>query len=267
MADSPKAVVAGGTGSLGTEACRQLAAAGYDTIALSRHRPDSPRPGVEHRVADLRSGTGLGEALTGADLVVDAVNAVRSPIEVLVEGTSGLIEQCRQAGVGHFIGVSIVGCEKVGFGYYRAKTAQEQVVREAPIGWSLIKATQFHELLASAFAGLDRYRLSPRGPVPLQPIAVDSMVRRLVEIAEAGPLNRTEPVAGPEISDLSGLTRAWQARTGRRCLPVRVPVPGKTGRALRSGALTDPGAATPGPTFAQWLQSPSSPVPGSPASG
>ncbi len=267
MRTKGKAVVAGGTGSLGKETCRQLAASGYETIALSRHRPDSPQPGVEHRMADLRTGDGLEEALAGTDLVVDAVNALRSPVEVLIEGTSGLLEKCRQAGVGHYIGVSIIGCEEVGFGYYRAKTAQEQVVREASIGWSLIKATQFHELLASAFAGLARFRLSPRGPVPFQPIAAATMVRRLVEIAEGGPLNRTEPVAGPEISDLSTLARVWQVNAGRRCLPVRVPVPGKTGRALRGGALTDSAAATPGPAFAQWLESRAFPTPGRPAPG
>ncbi|MBK5110120.1 MAG: NAD(P)H-binding protein [Thermoleophilia bacterium] len=259
MSTDRKAVVVGGTGSLGRETCVQMVAAGFETTAVSRHRPDSPVPGVAHRVADLRTGAGLEEALAGVDVVVDAANTVRSPIEVLVEGTSGLIEQCRQSEVGHYIGVSIVGCEKIGFGYYRAKTAQEQVIREAPIGWSLIKATQFHDLLASAFGGLARYRISPRGPIPLQPIAAAGVVRRLVEIAEDGPLNRTEQVAGPEISDLGTLARTWQDHSGRRCLPVRVVVPGKTGRMLRDGALTDSGAAAPGPTFAQWLKSGTSP--------
>lgn len=259
--DGPlRVVVVGGTGSLGREASRQLAAAGHQVIALSRHRPDSLDAGVEHRFADLRAGTGFEEALEGADGVIDAANALRSPAGVLVEGTARLIERCRQAGVGHFIGVSIIGCERVGFGYYRAKTAQEQVVREAPIGWSLVKATQFHELLDSGFAAAARLRLSPRASIPLQPIAAAELVRRLVEVAEAGPLNRAEPVAGPEISDLGTLARAWQLNAGRRCLPVGLPLPGKTGRALRDGALTDSGATTPGPDFAQWLDSRVSPA-------
>lgn len=255
MKPGTKAVVAGGTGSLGGEACRQLAAAGFETVSLSRHPPRTPLPGIEHRTGDLRTGAGLDQALVGAHVVIDAANAVKSPGGVLVEGTAGLIERSRQAGVGHYIGVSIVGCENVNFGYYRAKVAQEAVVREAAIGWSLIKATQFHELLASAFEALAKYRISPRGSIPLQPTDAAVVVRRLVEIAEVGPVNRSEHVGGPEISDLSTLAKQWQEKSGRGCLAMPVPVAGKTGRALRAGGLTDPGAAAPGPTFAEWLES------------
>ncbi|HEY7455947.1 MAG TPA: NAD(P)H-binding protein [Solirubrobacterales bacterium] len=248
-----KVAVAGGTGTLGSLVAAELATGGDEVLALSRHAPRGPREGVTHRSVDLGDGTGLAEALAGVDVLVDAANRPPSEGRALVAITRRLLDAAGAAGVRHFVGVSIVGCDRVPIPYYKAKVEQEEAIAAGPVPWSLVRATQFHDLLAWAFEAAARRRVLPTGRARLQPIDVRVAAGRFAATARGEPGGRLPDVAGPEVRTLSELARAWRAADGRRLLPLRIPMVGRIGRPVREGALCDPAAAAGGATFEQWL--------------
>ncbi len=136
--------------------------------------------------------------------------------------------------------------------YYRAKVAQEQVVTGGPVAWSLLRATQFHQLLDQAFSAAARLRLLPGGAAQVQPIDPAVVAARLADAVHAGPGGRLPQLGGPRVQTLSELAAAWRAAHGRRLPVVPLPLPPRLGRALRGGALTTPEGAAEGPDFAQW---------------
>ena len=239
--------IVGGTGTLGRHVVANLAQRGHEVRVLSRSSPDFP--------VDLVSGEGLDAALAGCAAVVDASNASspKRAAQVLVAGTRRLLAAGQQAGVGHHVCISIVGCEQVPVGYYRVKTEQEQAVERGPVPFSIVRATQFHELANSALAAAGKYRVLPVPRMRLQTVAAAEVASAVAEVAEGEPRGRVQ-VAGPQIATARDLARVWQTVTGRTALMVPLPLPGKIGRALRAGALTADHADVLGTiTFAEWL--------------
>lgn len=240
--------VAGGTGTLGSAVAEELRGRGHRVRVLSRHSPDHP--------VDLTTGQGLAGALAGCDVVVDASNSTspKKARTTLVDGSRLLLAAEEKAGVGHHVGISIVGCEKVPIGYYRTKVAQERVVESGPVGWSMVRATQFHELVAGVLAPLARCGVHPLPKARLQTVAAVEVAHAVADVAERPALRGRVEVAGPEIADLRDLALQWRAAHRSRVLPVPVPLPGAVGRALRAGALTTGRPDVRGTTtFAQWL--------------
>jgi uncharacterized protein YbjT (DUF2867 family) len=250
-----RVAVIGGTGGLGSLVVAELAARGDDVRAVSRSAPPDGTlpPAVEHRRADLVSGDGLPDALDGVEVVLDASNDRARARDVLVDGTLRLVAAGADAGVRHHVTISIVGCDRVPNAYYDAKVAQEQALAGGAVPWSLLRATQFHALVAWSFESAARRRVLPTGRVLLQPIDTAVVARRLADVVHADPAGRLPDLAGPEVRTLGELAREWRAHDGRRLLPLRIPSLGKGLRAMRDGGLTDPAAAAPGPTFAKWL--------------
>jgi len=245
--------VAGGTGTLGAPLVAELAGGGNEVIALSRNTPAGLPAGATHRRIDLAGDEGLAEALNGVEVLVEAANTSPSRGEELVAITRRLLDAAAEAGVRHFVGVSIVGCDRVPTRYYEAKVEQEQAVGAGRVPWSLLRATQFHDLLAWAFGAAARWRLLPTGSARLQPVGARVVAARLADAAGAEPSGRLPDVAGPQVHTLSELARTWHAADGRHLLPLRIPMVGKIGRPLREGALCDPRATAAGPSFAEWL--------------
>ncbi len=244
---------------LGSAVVDQLLGQGAEVRILSRRRPGILPPGCEHIELDLADETGglnrgLASALEGVGTVVDAANNTARPGPVMIDGSRRLISACRPAGVDHFVGVSIVGCEKVGLPYYRAKTRQEELVRQSPVGWSLLRATQFHELIDGLFRACARFRLLPGGRAPLQPVAAAVAAAKLASVATGQPLNSTSELTGPEPRSLGDLARQWRAASGRGGLIVPIPLLGRTGRAVSAGAFTGAAGLDSGPTFGEWLK-------------
>ena len=248
-----KVAVAGGTGTLGTPLVAELARRGDEVVALSRTAPGDLPAGVAHQRVDLADGEGLAEALAGVEVLVDAANTSPSRGGELVAITRRLLDATAEAGVRHYVGVSIVGCDRVPMPYYKAKLAQEEAIAAGRVPWSLLRASQFHNLLDWAFGAAARRRLLPTGSARLQPVDVRVVAARLAEAAHSEPAGRLPDLAGPEVRTLSELAHAWRAADGRRLLPLRIPMVGRIGRPLREAALCDPAAAGGGPSFERWL--------------
>jgi uncharacterized protein YbjT (DUF2867 family) len=239
--------IAGGTGTLGRPVAEALRSRGHEVRVLSRRGP-------EHRV-DVTTGEGLAEALEGVDVVVDATNdSSKHAADTLVEGSRRLLAAEEVAGVGHHVCVSIVGCELVPARYLRIKAEQERVVEEGPQPWSIVRATQFHELVDMALAPAARKHLMPVPRVPLQTVASTEVARVVADVAEGAPRRGRVEVVGPEVVDARDLARTWRSTTGRRALLLPLPLPGRMGRALRAGALIAERPDVRGTTpFATWL--------------
>lgn len=244
-----KIAIAGGTGTLGRQVADELRARGHDIRVLSRGAP-------QYRV-DLTTGAGLPEALDGCEVVVDASNdSSRSAAATLAAGTRRLLAAGREAGVAHHVCVSIIGCELVPLGYFRVKAEQEDIVARGALPWTIVRATQFHEYVAAMLAAGARWRALPVPRALVQPVACAEVARTVADVTGNGPRHDRVSIAGPEVADARELARAWRRATGTRAALVPLPLPGKLGRALRAGALTDgqPGVRG-GVTFAAWLAS------------
>lgn len=242
--------VLGGTGTIGREIVSRLQAQGHEVRALSRHSPDHP--------VDLVTGSGLDSALEGCQVVVDASNGPsgRRARAVLVEGSRRVLDAEPKAGVQHHVCVSIVGIEQVPVSYYRVKIEQEEVVKAGGVPWTIVRATQFHDLIGTVLTGIGRFHLLPAPRAKLQPVDVGEAADAVAGAATQQPSSATITVAGPEILTLRALARSWQAATGAHGPQLPVPLPGPAGRALRQGRLTCADPDVRGRrTFEEWVRS------------
>ena len=148
----------------------------------------------------------------------------------------------------------IVGCELAPVGYYWVKAEQEQVATQGPVPCSVVRATQFHELVLAALTAGGRWRVLPVPRARVQPIACAEVAGVVADVAAGTPGKGWVQVAGPQVTEARDLARTWRSVTGRQAALIPVPLPGRLGRALRSGALTDERPDVRGTvTFADWL--------------
>ncbi|MFJ3719323.1 SDR family oxidoreductase [Streptomyces sp. NPDC090057] len=238
-------LVTGGTGTLGRLVTERLRADGHEMRVLSR----SSRP----YAVDLRTGgPGLDTALTGVETVVHCASNPRGGDE---RAADHLIAAARRADVGHLLYISIVGVDEVPYGYYRSKLAVERRIEESGLGWTVLRTTQFHDLVASALRALTRSPVVPLpAGVPDQPIEVAEVADRLAGLAAGPPAGRVPDMGGPQVRSFESLARAYLRATGRRRALVPVPLFGSTYRAFRAGAhLTPPEQAVGKGTFEDYL--------------
>ncbi|MGI5373957.1 SDR family oxidoreductase [Streptomyces sp. CA-251387] len=238
-------LVTGGTGTLGRLVTERLRADGHEVRVLSRH--------AQPYAVDLRKGgPGLDEAMEGVDTIVHCATSTGGGDE---EAAGHLIAAARTAGVRHLVYISIVGIDRVPFGYYKTKLAVEKLVEESGLGWTVLRATQFHDLLVRVFGVLSK---SPVVLLPArvkdQPVEVAEVAERLAELAPGAPAGRVEDMGGPEVRTLDSLARAYLKATGRRRLVVSVPLWGKAYAGFRSGGHLTPGHAVGKGTFEEYLR-------------
>ena len=243
--------VAGGTGVVGRHVVEVARERGHRPVVLARSE------GV-----DLTTGEDLAARVSGADAVVDVTGTFeqqRAASEAFFGGvTRTLLAAERAAGVGHHVVLSIVGVDDVPSGYYAGKRLQERLVSGqtgAPeVGWSILRATQFHEFAEQAlgFARLGPVSLVPR--MLSQPVAAREVALALVQLVERGPSGRVPDLAGPEQHRIAALARRVSRARGLGRGVVEVPLPGAAGRAMRRGALLPAGGGPRGVvTFERWL--------------
>jgi uncharacterized protein YbjT (DUF2867 family) len=187
-----KIVVIGGTGLIGSKVVTKLGERGYEVVAAS------PASGV-----NTLTGEGLAEVLEGASVVVDVSNSPSfedaAVMNFFKTSTGNLLSYEASAGVGHHVALSIVGSDSLpDSGYMRAKVAQEKLIKESSIPYSIVRATQFFEFLnriADEATDGDTVRLPP---VRFQPMAADDVASAVSKVATGSPLNGAIEIGGPE---------------------------------------------------------------------
>jgi uncharacterized protein YbjT (DUF2867 family) len=251
-----KIVVIGGTGLIGSRVVEKLGAHGHQAV------PASPNSGV-----NTLTGEGLAEVLKGASVVVDVSNSPSwedaAVLKFFETSTRNLLTYEAAAGVGHHVALSVVGTDRLSeSGYFRAKIAQEKLIKESSIPYSIVHATQFFEFLKGladiSFDG-DKVHLPP---VLFQPMAADDVASGVGRIAVGPPVNGIVEIGGPEQFRLDELVR-------RRLAPLKDPREVIADpKALYSGAKVSERTLLPGnnarlgeTTFETWLTQPTAQIP------
>jgi len=243
-----KIIVIGGTGLIGSKTVTKLLASGVQAQAASRSS------GV-----DTTTGRGLTELFAGASVVVDVSNSPTfdgaGALEFFETSTRNLLRAEAEAGVQHHVALSVVGTERLsGSGYMPAKFAQERLIKENSIPYSIVHATQFFESIQK-LAGLATDGTTVHAPpVLVQPIAGDDVATMLCNVSVGAPLNATIEIAGPDQYRADELAR--RRLMARHDLRKVVPDP----RARFFGAEVDERSLLPGPDarisqtrFEAWL--------------
>jgi uncharacterized protein YbjT (DUF2867 family) len=208
MKKNVKIVVIGGSGLIGAKLVNNLRQRGHEVVAAS------PSSGV-----NTVTGEGLADALKGAQVVVDVANAPSWEDKAVLDffETSGrnLLAAEAATGVIHHVGLSVVGTERLlASGYFRAKMAQEKLIKASQIPYTIVRATQFFEFVGS-IAQLANEGATVRLPsVLMQPIVSDDVAAALADVALGEPINGTVELAGPEQIRLDELVRQFLSATG-----------------------------------------------------
>ena len=247
-------LVTGGTGTLGRDVVMLLRQSGHRARILSRE----PRGHVDAVQGDLKTGAGLSKALAGMDAIVHAASATREPMALRatdVRGTRRLLELARDANIGHFVYISIVGIEGVAYPYYRIKIAAETLVREGMVPWSILRATQFHSFMEStlrAFARLPGMLAIPFG-WQFQPVESREVARRVVDVVLDKPAGMLPDFGGPQVRDFKSIGESWLAARKERRRLMNLWLPFKASRQVAEGRLTCPEHKDGLVTFDQYL--------------
>lgn len=251
-----KIVVIGGSGLIGSKVVQKLGAHGQQAV------PASPNSGV-----NTLTGEGLSEVLKGAQVVVDVSNSPsfedKASMEFFTTSTGNLLKYEGAAGVRHHAALSVVGLERLlETGYIRAKVAQEKLIKESSIPYSIVHATQFFEFGKSiADAATDRNKvLLP--PVLFQPIAADDVASALARVAVESPLNGTLEIGGPEQFRFDDFIRKLLSARHDPRKVIADPHARYFGAELSERTLIPDDGAQLGETrLADWLKSPASQPP------
>ncbi|MBB4935510.1 uncharacterized protein YbjT (DUF2867 family) [Lipingzhangella halophila] len=233
-------LVTGGSGTLGRHVVERLIDADEETRVLSRRSAPVWPNGAEWFTGDLTSGHRVRQAVQDCTTVIHCAS---DPWERTRDVTQAgnLLSEAGRAGVEHVIFVSIVGCDRIPSSYNQTKAAVEGLFEESGLGHTILRATQFHELLEWV---LDAASRSPVVPVPaktyLQPIAAADVAERLVEFVKGPPQGRVPDIGGPEVRTARDLANLYLAARHVRARATSIPLPGALGSALRSGMLLAP---------------------------
>lgn len=199
-----KLTVIGGTGLIGSQVVQKLTAAGHEAV------PAAPSTGV-----DLITGKGLDQALEGAEVVINLANSPTfdgASLDFFRTSMNNLLAAGERAGVRHQVILSIVGVDQVPqLDYYRAKTLQEDLLRQGPTPYSIVRATQFFEFMDALLSSTSDDTTVRLPATRLQPIAAADVVDAVVEVSTGTPLQGIRNVAGPDVFPLDELGRVTLA--------------------------------------------------------
>jgi len=249
-----KILITGGHGHLGRVFVRAAAESGHLPRTMSR-RPAPAEATGEWAQADLDSGAGLADAVAGVDVVVHAASDPRTAAQTDVEGTRRLVDAALAAGVGHFLYVSIVGIDRIPFGYYQHKLAAEGIVRDSGIPYSILRAAQFHyfiDMLLQAAARVPLVLPVPAG-FRAQSIAISDVVPHMLGVIADGPGGMLPDLVGPRAMTLREAAKLWLAARGMRRPILGLPIPGAVAAGFRAGHNTAPHRPSGTMTWEAWL--------------
>jgi len=242
-----RVAVAGGTGVVGRHVVQALEEAGHHATVLARSR------GI-----DATTGAGLAAALDGADAVIDVTNITtagkKASLAFFEAATRHLLSAGQEVGIRHHVVLSIVGCDRVDFGYYFGKRRQEELVLDGPVPASVLRTTQFFEF-AEQFVAPARMPVAVVPRMRTQPIAARAVASALVDLASGAAVGRAPELAGPREEQMVDMVRRLKRQRGGRRLVLPLTLPGPAGRGMTGGGLLP---TEPGPracqTFSDWLR-------------
>ena len=243
-----KIVVIGGSGLIGTKLVKNLLRQGHEVVAAS------PSTGV-----NTITGEGLAEALAGAQVVVDVANAPswedQAVLEFFEKSGRNLLAAEAAAGVGHHVALSVVGTERLlASGYFRAKLAQENLIKASSIPYTIVRATQFFEFVGGIAQAATQGETVRLPAALMQPIVSDDVADVMADVAVAEPLNGTVELAGPEPIRQDELVRKFLSAAGDPRTVTTDPSALYYGIALTDQSLTPGDNPRIGPTrFEDWL--------------
>jgi uncharacterized protein YbjT (DUF2867 family) len=243
-----KIVVIGGSGLIGKKLVNKLRASGHEVVAAS------PSTGV-----NALTGQGLSEALSGAQVVVDVANSPSFEDKAVLEffETSGrnLLAAEAAAGVQHHVALSVVGTDRLlASGYFRAKMAQEELIKASKIPYTIVRATQFFEFVGAIAQSAGDGQAVRLPPALMQPIVSDDVAAALADVAIAAPLYGTVEIAGPEKIRMDELARRFMIASGDTREVITDAKAGYFGTPVNDQSLTPGDNPRIGPTrFADWL--------------
>jgi len=244
-----KIVVIGGSGLIGTKLVSLLRQSGHEVVAAS------PSSGV-----DTLTGEGLADALAGAQVVVDVANSPsfedKAVLEFFQTAGRNLLAAEAAAGVKHHVALSVVGTDRVpSSGYFRAKLAQESLIKASKIPYTIVRSTQFFEFVGAIAQSATDGPTVRLPPALMQPVVSDDVAATMADVAVGKPVNGTIELAGPEAIRMDELVRRFLIanRDARRVTT--------DGSALYFGAKVDDRSLTPGDRprigstrFEDWLR-------------
>lgn len=243
-----KLVIIGGTGLIGSKLVTKLREHGHEAVAAS------PNTGV-----NTITGEGLSEVLRGASVVVDVSNSPSfedaAVMQFFTTSTRNLIAAATAAGVRHYVALSVVGSDGLPeSGYLRAKVAQETLITESSLPYSVVRATQFFEFLTAIAAAATVGNTVRIPPVRFQPLAAEDVATAVVQVAMGAPVNGIVEIAGPESFRFDEFVRSG---LGARHDPREVVADAAAryfGTPLADGSLVPAGSARLGAIrFQDWL--------------
>jgi uncharacterized protein YbjT (DUF2867 family) len=246
-----KIVVIGGSGLIGSRVITKLRDRGHEAIAAS------PNSGV-----NSVTGEGLAEALKGASVVVDVSNSPSwedaAVMKFFEASTRNLLAQEAASGVGHHVALSVVGSERMlESGYFRAKIAQEDLIKASPIPYSIVRATQFFEFVKGiADVSTEGNKVKPP-PVLIQPMAADDVAAAVAQVAPGQTVKGMLEIGGPEQFRLDEFVRKGLTANKDPREVVTDPQARYYGIAVTERTLVPEDNAKLGKTrFADWLAQP-----------
>src|SRR5881409_2722531 len=243
-----KIVIIGGTGLIGSKVVTWLRGHGHEAV------PASPNSGV-----NTLTGEGLAEVLKGASVVVDVSNSPSwedaAVMNFFETSTRNLLTYEKAAGVGHHVALSVVGTDRLTeSGYFRAKIAQEGLIKASSIPYSIVHATQFFEFIKSIADAATDGNTVRLAPVLFQPMASDDVATAVGRTAVGAPVNRVIEVGGPERFRFDGLIRQFLSSRNDPREVVADPEALYFGAVLAERTLVPEDDATLGETrFDDWL--------------
>jgi uncharacterized protein YbjT (DUF2867 family) len=243
-----KIVVIGGSGLIGKKVVKNLVEKGHDVIAAS------PSSGV-----NALTGEGLSNALSGAQVVVDVSNSPsfedKAVLEFFEKSGQNLAAAEKAAGVRHHVALSVVGTDRLqASGYFRAKLAQEKLIKASTVPYSIVRATQFFEFVGAIAQSATDGQTVRVSPALMQPIVSDDVAAVVAEVAMSEPLNGTIDIAGPEPIRMDELVRRFLSASNDSREVVTDPKAGYFGTPVNDQSLTPAGSSRLGPTrYDDWL--------------
>ncbi|MDN8644920.1 SDR family oxidoreductase [Stenotrophomonas indicatrix] len=246
-----KILVIGGTGRIGSKVVDRLHAAGHEVVVAA------PSTGI-----DVLSGEGLAAAMAGTEVVVDLANSPSfedaAVLSFFVTAGHNILAAAAQAGVRHHVALSVVGTDKLAAsGYFRGKIAQERLIRDSGLAYTIIHSTQFFEFLPGIIqaAGDGQTQTLQLPTAAVQPIAAEDVADAVARIAQQAPANGVVEIAGPERESMAVLAQRFLQATGDAREVVGDAQARYFGAQLQQDTLVPVGQAWLGTIgFERWLQ-------------